>query len=109
MNASLKNDLSTLSTINTYTLTRLINQINWCITDAVCKSVYEKDSEAVIDIGIGTLTIRFDSDQIRYKFVPSKQLEDAIVEAVVNEQNQLVDALKYSLVEKITNTYKSFF
>ena len=109
MNSSLKKDLSTLTTINESTLSKMTNKIIWCITDAVCKSVYARDESAVIDMGIGKLTIKFDNDQIKYKFVPSKDLEESVTNAVINERNPLVDALESSLVDKMTNVYKSFF
>ncbi len=109
MNSSLKKDLSTLTTINESTLSKLNNKAVWCITDAVCKSVYNRDDSAIIDMGIGKLTIKFDNNQVRYKFVPSKELEEAVTAAVLDERNPLVDALESSLVDKMTNVYKSFF
>ncbi len=109
MNSSLKKDLSTLTTINESTLSKMTSKIVWCITDAVCKSVYARDDSTVVDIGIGKLTIKFDNNQVRYKFVPSKELEESVANAVLTERNPLVDALESSLVDKMTNVYKSFF
>ena len=109
MDAVLKKDLSTLTTISESTLSKLNTKIVWCITDAVCKSVYNRDESATIDLGYGKLTIKFDNNQVRYRFIPSKELEEAISSAIVNERNPLVDALESSLVDKITNVYKSFF
>lgn len=109
MNASLKDDLSTLTTIKDSTLSKLTKEINYCITDAVCKSIYNEETETNIDIGIGTLTIRFDNNQVRYRFVPSKELEASIASAIIEEKNVLVTALETSLVDKLNNIYKSFF
>lgn len=109
MNSSLKKDLSTLTTINESTLSKMTNKIIWCITDAVCKSIYNRDESTVVDIGIGKLIIKYDNNQVKYKFTPSKELEDSISTAVVTERNPLVDALESSLVDKMTNVYKSFF
>ena len=109
MDAVLKKDLSTLTTISESTLSKLNNKIIWCITDAVCKSVYNRDESTTVDLGFGKLTIKFDNNQIKYRFIPSSELEEAISSAVINERNPLVDALESSLVDKMTNVYKSFF
>lgn len=109
MNASLKSDLSTLTTIKESVLAKLNEKIVWCISDAVCKSVYNRDDSASIDLGYGNLIIKFDNNQIKYKFIPSKELEEAVTQAVITERNSLVEALETSLADKITNVYKSFF
>lgn len=109
MDASLKHDISTISTVSISTLSKFVKQINWCITDAVCKSTYSGDTETNIDIGIGRLIIKYDNEQVKYRFEPSQELDNAVVAAIVDEQNPLVDNLEESLIEKITNAYKSFF
>ena len=109
MNASLKSDLSTLTTIKESVLAKLNEKIVWCISDAVCKSVYNRDDSTSIDLGYGNLIIKFDNNQIKYKFIPSKELEEAVTQAVITERNSLVEALETSLADKITNVYKSFF
>jgi len=64
---------------------------------------------AVIDLGYGTLSINFDNKEIKYKFVPSKELDKSVANTVVTENNELINEIENSLVEKITNLYKDFF
>lgn len=108
MKTSLKKDLSILTTINEATLGKFTDKIEWCISDAVEKSIYQRDVEADIDVGIGHLIINFDNNQIKYRFVPSEHLENTIVDTVVNETNGLVVTLENSLIQKMTNVYKDF-
>lgn len=108
MRSSLKKDLSTLTTINESTLSKLTDKIEWCISDTVEKSIYQRDTEANIDMGFGHLIINFDNNQIRYKFIPSEHLEKVVIDTVVNETNGLVVTLEDSLIQKMTNVYKDF-
>ena len=47
--------------------------------------------------------------EIKYKFLPSKQLADNLVKTIYDEQNPLVFELEKSLVNKLENPYKNFF
>lgn len=109
METNVKEDLSSLTTINESVFTKLINKVEWCISDCVEKSILNGDSLANIDLDIGNLLISFDNNQIKYKFIPSQKLEKAITNTVVNERNDLVLNIEESLVSKLVNTYKNFF
>ena len=109
MEVNLKSDLSTLTTINESTFDKLLTKIIWCISDSVERAVLSKEDKVDIDIGIGRLLIGISNKEIKYKFIPSKQLESSVSNTVINEHNELVTALEDSLVTKITNVVKDFF
>lgn len=109
MDVNIKEDLSTLTTINESVFTKLVNKIEWCISDGVEKAIKSGENQVNIDFDLGTLMINFDNEQIRYKFKPSQKLEKVITNTVVNERNDLVLNIEESLVSKLTNTYKNFF
>lgn len=109
MDVNIKEDLSTLTTINESVFTKLVNKIEWCISDGVEKAIKSGENQVNIDFDLGTLTINFDNEQIRYKFKPSQKLEKIVTNTVVNERNDLVLNIEESLISKLTNTYKNFF
>ena len=106
---NLKNDLSTLTTINESTFSKLINKVEWCISDGVEKAINENSEEVLVDIGIGILMINFSNNEVKYKFKPSPRLEKVITSTIINERNDLVLNIENSLVSKLTNVYKNFF
>lgn len=109
MKSELKKDLSTLTTINESTLSKLNDKVLWCINDIVEKSILNKDDTAEINLGLGTLIIKISNEEIKYKFIPSQDLEKSVTNTVVTERNELVSIMEETLVSKITNLYKDFF
>lgn len=109
MDVNIKEDLSTLTTINESVFTKLVNKIEWCISDGVEKAIKSGENQVNIDFDLGTLMINFDNEQIKYKFKPSQKLEKIVTNTVVNERNDLVLNIEESLISKLTNTYKNFF
>lgn len=109
MDINIKSDLSTLTTINESVFTKLVNKIEWCVSDGIEKAIYKGDSQVNIDLDIGTLLINFDNNEIKYKFKPSPRFEKIVTNTVINEHNDLVTNMEESLISKLTNTYKNFF
>lgn len=46
---------------------------------------------------------------MKFRFIPSKDLEKSVTNTVITEKNELIVELEESLVNKITNLYKDFF
>ena len=109
MDVNIKNDLSTLTTIDESVFTKLSNKVEWCISDGIEKAILAGDKIVNIDLDIGTLVISLDDSSVKYKFKPSQRLEKTIINTVENETNSLVLNIEESLVAKLTNTYKNFF
>lgn len=100
-------DISTITTIPTESLEKLVTKGEWCICDYVEDTILGKDSKVVeINIGIGTISIIMDNDRLIYRFIPSERLEELVIDTVKNETNPLKKTIEKSLVNKITNVYK---
>lgn len=109
MRVNIVDDLSNLTTIQVASLNKLVKQSLWIICDGIVQAINNKQDEAEFDLGIGLLKIKFDNEQVKYRFVPKPTMENAINKAVVDEQNPLQLALESALAEKLSSTYKEFF
>ena len=103
---SLCEDLSKLTTIPVSKLESLISLSCYCIDEELLESGLEGKEIMEYDIGIGTLLISLSNNSIRYKFIPSKQLEGHIVNSLKTKQNSLSNKIEKNLVDSIVNTYK---
>mgnify|MGYP003304975037 FL=1 len=59
-----------------------------------------------MDLGIGILYIKFEGNEVKYKFIPSKKLEENISFTVLHKQSPLVFSLETALKDRIENAYK---
>ena len=106
MKLNLKSNLSTLSTISESSLSKVIDEIIWCICDSIENTTIDEDTTTEVDIGFGSLLINIVDNQIKYKFIPSKKFEQAILSTIIEGNNQLVNNLENSLTEKMLTIYK---
>ena len=102
-------DLSVTTTIPYFTLKKLFDRLSTVISYNIGESHITRDDVCEIDIGIGTLLVLINSDEIRYKFIPSKKLSDSIVSAVQEGTFELITEMEDSLQKKVMNTYKDLF
>lgn len=102
-------DLSTTTTIPYFTLRKLFDRLSTVISYNVGESRIEKDDICELDIGIGTLLVLVNSDEIKYKFIPSKKLSESVVTAVQDGKFELITDMEDSLRKKVMNTYKDLF
>ena len=102
----LNEDVSVLTNVSTKTLDKFINISTACIGHAVHESCCEKSNISIIDIGIRELHIKIDDCEIRYKFVPSKELEKTLIQTVTTKNSPIISKLNENLQEKIDKTYK---
>ena len=107
--SSLITDLHTLTSIPIASLDKLVEKSMWCICSDIEESILDKNNITKIDIGIGDLYIKLEDDLIKYKFIPSSQLESAIKNTVINGKNILTDTIETTLAARFVNTYKDLF
>ena len=100
-------DIATLTTISNNALVNLVDKIQTCICHDVYESLIEGNSTSEIDIGIGTLYIKCEESEIKYKFIPSKKLEENVSFTVKHKQSPLVYEIETSLKSRIESTYKN--
>ena len=102
-------DISTITTITYFSLQNLFNTLVDIISYDVQESFLDKQNICEVDIGIGTLNILVTEDEIKYKFIPSKNLSGSIIQAIEHKDSPLIIKAEQSLSKKILNTYKDLF
>ena len=102
-------DLSTLTTVRRYNLDSMTSMAINIISHSIEESIRDCEPVTVIDIGIGTLSIMFDGSSVKYKFIPSKKLDEQVITTCKDRQSALTLKVDKALGERITNTYKDLF
>ena len=103
---NLIDDLSVLTNVSDTTLSKFIPVANYSIGHAVHESQCTHSDVTEIDIWIGCLLLKIEDDCIRYKFVPSKELETTIIQTVGTHRSPIVTKIETNLQNKIDKVYK---
>ena len=98
--------VSKLTTIPEKNLIRLQDIYELVICDSVEDSLMSGDDFAKIDLNFGTLDIKVEDNNLKFRFKPSAKFEEELIDTIVNKHNSLTHAIENSLVNKITQTYK---
>jgi len=105
---NIKEDLSKLTTIDILYLNRIFNKIVWCISDYIEMAIDKGEDQVEVDLGFGVIIININEDNIKYRFKPSKELEESVINTAIDGKNNFTLTLEKTLVQKITNIYKDF-
>lgn len=100
-------DLSALTNIPVFTMNKLIDKSILCICHGVHEGIIEKNNPVEVDIGIGVMYINYEEDEIKYKFIPSKKLEESVAKTVSTNISPLTAAAEEELKERVEATYKN--
>lgn len=103
---SLVNDLSAITETRKKVFEKLSQNANYCICDYLEKTILNNEKVCNIDIGIGNLLIGIDDGTVRYKFVPSNELESCIISTLENQQNVLIAAVDKQLISQLNKLYE---
>ena len=74
------NDLSSYTKVPVKVFKELIVDMDLCIGSAIHDAILQKEEAAVLDIGIGTLSV--DLIGMQCKFIPSKNLKSIIKKSI---------------------------
>lgn len=99
-------DIATLTGIAYQPLYRLVELAEDSIAHCVFENIVEQNPLTTIDLGVGILYIKCEEDEIKYKFIPSKQLEGMVSRAVENKTSPVVQDVDVMLKDKIEKAYK---
>lgn len=99
-------DISILTDVSENTLNKFIPVCNYCIGHAVHESECLKSFISEIDLGFGELHIKIDEGEIKYKFIPSNDLEKLLIKTVTQHCSPVISKLESNLQEKIERSYK---
>ena len=103
---NLLEDLSIITTIPVDTFNKLSDKSILCISDEFYESILDKNELTDINIGIGRLLIKVEDDQIKYKFIPSANLQAVLKSTYLEKNSALKKEVDTSLVKKLTQIYK---
>lgn len=92
-------DVGTLLKIPTKITAELTDKTCLCIGAAISEAKNSGETQIVINIGIGTLSINLVDMQC--KFVPGKNLKSAIKSALASQDNPIELALEQAFVDKL--------
>lgn len=99
-------DVANLVNVPNTVLKKLVHKANLCIIDGLVENKFDNLSNMLeINIGIGTLQL-ISSDTISYRFIPSPELEKAIIKYLDTGENTLQDTLEKTLAARILKVYK---
>lgn len=105
MKVDILQDLSILTSTPKVNYSTLTNRVADIIAHTVCIGKSADEMNFQFDIGIGTIIISIDSEEIHYKFVPTEDLAKKVSGAVEGEDT-LVKQLEENLAKRILKTYK---
>lgn len=101
-------DLSVLTTIPELNLQKLCNLSTECISHSVVESVKENNPICEIDVGIGVILINIvPNEELMFKFIPSKKLQNSILETIESKESSLTLDVEDALKDKILYAYKN--
>lgn len=103
---NLTEDLSELTTVSQKTFERFEKVIIKIIGNAIREG--ELSGEGITDVvsGIGTISIKHEGDEMRFRFTPSQKLRETAVSMTRDETDPIELSLETALADKLINTYK---
>ena len=99
-------DINSLTSISKVALKDIATISEDAISHCVFEAISSKKSHCEVDIGVGILYIKYEGNEIRYRFVPSKRLEKNISHTISSQQSPIVTAVESSFKEKVEKAYK---
>lgn len=93
------NDTSTLTKVPLKILNEIVKKEALCIGSAVHEALLTNEEIAVLNIGIGTLSIELSTKQC--KFLPSKELKTIIKKSIDNKIDPVEFELEQAIIDKL--------
>ena len=97
--ANVLSDVSTLMRIPTKVSTELVDKTCLCISSIISEAKRKNETQVVINIGIGNLSINLTDMQC--KFVPGKNLKTTIKNALNSKTDPLELVLEQAFADKL--------
>lgn len=105
--SKINSDVSKLTTIPEKALDKLNDKILYCICDIIAEDRLQEKFISEFDFGLYKLYIKHDDKtQIKFKVIPSEELQRCIINTITKGQNLLEDTLNNALAKKFLEVYK---
>ena len=93
------NDLSSYTKVPVKVFKELIVDMDLCIGSAIHDAILQKEEAAVLDIGIGTLSV--DLIGMQCKFIPSKNLKKKKKKSISEKIDPIEKTVEQELINKL--------
>jgi len=101
----LNKDLSIITGTSADTFSKLSANSGYLICNYLEDMILNNEDSCSIDLGIGVLNIKLNGDELRYSFIPSTELEGAIINTLENNQAPLISVVTGKLVGQLNKLY----
>ena len=101
--------LSTLTTVPLHTFEKLNDVINCMHSDTIVTQLLEGKSTFELKIMEGTIYLKLENDNIKYKFIPSEDFDTIIRDSILSKKSKLIETSLDRLQRSLVNTYKDIF
>lgn len=99
-------DLSALCGVKRFNLDGLASQLTYLISHYITCARAEKTDVVELDIGIGTLILKLDDIEVKYKFIPSNQLSKEVINGYNSKDSVLIQKADKLIGQRINKTYR---
>lgn len=99
-------DIALLTDISESTLKKLSEISTYCIYQDILEDELAGNDISTIDLGIGQLYIKHDSEDIKCKFVPSDRFKKDLLAIKTKKLNLLEGKVNSKLSEKLFDVYR---
>ena len=98
---------SALSGVSIKALSKLKNYINMIHSDDIYLDMRDGKSVFEIDTFEGTILIKHENNEIKYKFIPSAEFNKLVANTIETRTSSLVKSLDSSVVNAMSNIYEN--
>lgn len=104
---NLVQDISTLTTIPVSNVEYIADIITDTISHSVLEAKLNDEETCIISLSkVGKLLISISEEELRYKFIPSKYLEEKLINTLNKEESSLETKIENSLSKRLISAYK---
>lgn len=105
MKADVLQDLSVLTTTPKVSFSTLTDKAIECIAQTVYSGKLIDETEYQFNIGLGTLELTIDGEDLHFRFVPIESLTEKI-ESALDGEKIIVKELEEKVAQRLLRTYK---
>lgn len=102
------NDTSALTNIPEKTLNRIATIEEQCLISSLFDQYKEGNKFLEANIGIGSIIIKNEDDNLQFKFIPSTTFKNNVVKIYKEETPKIINTIEVDLLGKVENFYKRF-
>ena len=104
----LTDDIAILTNVSKTNIEEIVKLIEKNIAHSVIEQKLSNEFD-YIDVGIGSLKISVDNNELRYSFIPSESLNNRIINSIKSNKSPIIEDLDKSVIHRIKKAYKELF